>query len=397
MLGSLYLCSYGRPLGRHALVAQCPGQLSSFAIYGFLMIASMMLPGCDRITPLPPKELDSLIVGRSADSGTDTPALSAKRIDRVLASGLNRRILSNDVNAAWQVVHGVICYGKQLQLEVASGKTEGAIDYLFQGGEIRGWKLEPGVLIRQTGKRGLKAVLEPGSYIGQGHVDQWIGYFALAGIPSDETIRVGQESFTVLDMVRQAQLDVSSNPLREYSWTLMALTHYLPEESSWTALDGKTWSWEQLVEEELRYDLHESACGGAHRLVGLVLAVQAKKRMKLPDSLVWQEAEQVIEQCIEAAQTMRNTDGSLSANYFSRPGATRDLSASLASTGHVFEFAVQASSPDQLSSAWLEQAAIKLCGLLEAADSNELDCGALYHALNGLKIYREKRFGRGPS
>ena len=69
-----------------------------------------------------------------------------------------------------------------------------------------------------------------------------------------------------------------------------------------------------------------------------------------------------------------------------------DLAAELSSAGHMFEFISLAISKEELSQPWVELAADRLCKLLESAQEVELDCGALYHALNGLKIYRQRRF-----
>ena len=51
-----------------------------------------------------------------------------------------------------------------------------------------------------------------------------------------------------------------------------------------------------------------------------------------------------------------------------------------------------AAPPAELSSQWVEQAAMQLCQILERARHVELDCGALYHALNGLEIYQRRRW-----
>ncbi|MFO1063165.1 MAG: hypothetical protein U0892_04765 [Pirellulales bacterium] len=357
---------------------------------------AMLLAGCGTMVPLSDSQLnDAATVLPSSQASSESQAELMGRIDRVLDAGRDRRILADDVNAAWQVIHGAVCYGKELQLTTRDGRRVLALDYLFHGGELRGWELKQGENLPNSDRIGLAAKLEPGSYIGQGHPDQWIGYFALAGVPSDEPIEFAGKQFQLIDWIRQSQRDVSSNRLQEFSWTLMALCTYLPDEPTWRAVDGETWSWERLVEAELQFDLHESACGGAHRLVGLAKAVQAKRRAALPDSPVWQAAEQVVSESLEAARTMRSSDGSLSSNYFRRPGVTRNLTAALAGGGHVFEFVAVAADDRTLAEPWVAQAAERLTTLLESTDQVDMDCGALYHGLNGLRIYRS-RMGKLP-
>ncbi len=111
----------------------------------------------------------------------------AERIDRTLQTELTGRKLSSADNAAWQIMHGVICYGHDLPLETPDRGTVKALDYAFHGGNIRGWQLSPGQNL-PDGRRGVKALLEPGSYIGQGHVDQWIAICAMAELPAEDQV-----------------------------------------------------------------------------------------------------------------------------------------------------------------------------------------------------------------
>ncbi|MCC7333799.1 MAG: hypothetical protein IT422_01805 [Pirellulaceae bacterium] len=315
-----------------------------------------------------------------------------ERIAEVLADGRQNRILSTEINAAWQIMHGVICYGRQLEVDTPDRGRVSALDYAFSGGQIDGFELMLGSKpLTSTGRVGLKARLEPGSYTGQGHVDQWLAIFAMADLPLDTPVTLGGQTMTLLDWARQAQYDASQNMLDEFSWTLIALTHYFPDEPTWQAADGIV-SWELLVEAELTYDLDESPCGGTHRLAGITRALRAKQRLGLADSPVWQKAQGLVDQCLVRAKEQRSADGGISSQYFSRPGVTADLSAELASSGHVFEFIALAASAEELATPWVELAALRLCEILDRTQRLELDCGGLYHALNGLKIYQHRRW-----
>jgi hypothetical protein len=267
-----------------------------------------------------------------------------------------------------------------------------ALDYAFHEGVIRGWHLMPGQAL-PDGRRGVKALLEPGSYIGQGHVDQWIAICAMAELPATDQVVVEGQTHTLGDWAEQARFDVCFNPLREYSWTLIAQTYYFPDQPQWVSADGSTWSWERMVADEVQYDINLSPCGGAHRLVGLTRALAAKKRLKLPDSQVWDDARRKVEGCIADVEQMRSGDGSLSSHFFERAGSSRDLAATLSSSGHLFEFLANALDDQQLRAAWVETAAARLCEVFEATQQVDLDCGAFYHGLNGLRVYRNRRAG----
>lgn len=315
------------------------------------------------------------------------------RLDTVLQRGLTMRQLSAIDNAAWQIMHGVVCYGELLQIETPDRGLVGAVDYALSNGLIHGMELMRGDELPSTGRRGVKARLEPGSYTGQGHVDQWIAIFAMADLPLDRKVAIGGEQFKLEDWVRQAQYDTSNNPLNEFSWTLIALTHYLPDEPTWIAAGGTEVSWEDLVAVELEQGLSNVACGGTHRMAGIVRALAAKDRLKLPDSLVWSEARQLVQACVDSTRQNRTADGMLSMYYFERAGGTVDATAQLSSAGHLLEFLALALPREDLSSGWLELAAHRMCNLMETTEEADMDCGALYHGLNGLKIYRQRRFG----
>lgn len=339
----------------------------------------------------------ALASGKSAANG-DPAAASQRtgrelltRIDTALTREQSNRRLSSSTNAAWQIMHGVICYGSELQIETPDQGLVGALDYAFHGGQINGFELSLGrTPLSATGRTGVMARLEPGSYLGQGHPDQWLAIFAMAELPPETEVVIGDTTRTLLDWARQAQWDVSHNLLSEYSWTLIGLTHYLPNEPSWVMANGSTVSWEDLVSAELKNDLDASACGGTHRLAGLVRALNAKQSLGLPDSDVWRRAQLAVEQAIANAKANRGSDGSLSSYYFVRPSKTVDFAAELASSGHLFEFLALALPAEELSEPWVELAAGRLCDVLEATQEVELDCGALYHALNGLRIYRQR-------
>lgn len=290
-------------------------------------------------------------------------------------------------------MHAVIPYGMDLQIDTPDRGEVSAVEYAFDNGMLDGFELrvEPEPL-EATGRPGIAARFNPGSYIGQGHVDQWLAIFAMAKIPLETMVKVGEKSLTLEDWARQTQWDVSKNPVDEYAWTLIALTHYFPNEPRWMTEAGVEVSWELLLEYELKQSNSETACGGTHRMAGIVSALNAQARLGLADSKVWQEARAQVENALDQVRQSRGTDGRLSSYYFSRPGSSRDLFAELSSAGHLFEFVALAASDSELQSAWVERAANHLCELLELTSNQELDCGALYHALHGLRVYQTRRF-----
>ncbi len=314
-----------------------------------------------------------------------------ERIVETLQSNLDKRELSAERNAAWQVVHGAVAYGDQLPL-IVDGKSVLAIDFLLSGGPMNGWEISAGPVLSTTKRSGVMARVEAGSFIGQGHTDQWLGYFSQIPLTLDRKVTIQDQTLTLEDWARQAQWDVPKNPFKEYSWTLIALTNFFPNETDWQASDGNTWTLEPLVRFEAQQDLSESACGGMHRLMGLAHAVRYRKRLKGIFDEGWGMARKIVETSVESARSFQNSDGSFSTNYTSRPGNSSDLSTGISATGHTFEFLSYALDDTELAKPWMERAATRLCAMLKAGEGIDLECGGAYHALAGLKLYHRRRY-----
>lgn len=315
-----------------------------------------------------------------------------RQIDEALDYTWERRRLSVNQQAAWQIIHGALAFKRDFL--VSDGEQDvPAVDYLLAGGQLRGWSLRRGDLLDPATQRyGVKALVTEDKE-GQGHADQWMGYLSDCRLALDEPIVVEGQRHTIADYIDQIQLDVDKNPLREYSWTLMALTAYYPTDYAWQAADGSTWSIEKLVEIELGHDLAESPCGGTHRMTALTMAYNRRRDAGQPIEGVWKELEARIGQCVEDARRYQNPDGSLSSNYFQRPGKSADLAVCMGSAGHVMEFLATALDREQLQEEWVKRAVLDVCKLFRQTKPVDVECGALFHAAHGLVLYREKVYG----
>ena len=310
-------------------------------------------------------------------------------VDKTLEFNRDSRLLSVERNAAWQVAHGAVAYGEDLKLVVGDQTLE-ALDYLFSGGEMRGWELTAGDTLPSTGRPSVNAYVEAGSYVGQGHVDQFLGYLSQTGLPRTTQVKVGDQSVTIEDWARTAQYQVPNNPYREYSWTLIALTNYFPDEVTWKGADGKDWTLEPIVEFEAKQDIGNSPCGGMHRLMGLAHSVRYWKKRGEGFRGGWALAQNTVQDAIATCRKFQNSDGTFSANYTVRPGTSSDLSTRIGTTGHTLEFLAYALEPKELQEEWVGRSVRRLCELLDVASEVELECGGLYHGLAGLRIYRER-------
>jgi hypothetical protein len=350
----------------------------------FALLLLVLAAGCSH-EPTPPTFNVSKI----------SPDTLCDRIDAVVDHTLHNRTLNTRDHNAWQIVHGILPYGKAFKIE-NDGQLVPALDWILSGNKLKGWDLN------STG-RGVHAELAPGSKEAQGHPDQWIGYLSqggldgIHGLPSDEPVTVAGKQYPLDELLTDAEANVY--PGMESSWTIMALAAYRPSDYKWTSKDGREWTVEKLVEMDAGLPIigEGTSCGGTHRLFGLTVAVNRylKESGKKPSELTggWKVANDTIEDCIRKTRAFQQPDGSFSTNFFARPGSSRDVDTTLHSTGHTLEWLDVALTDQQLQEPWVTAAVNRLCQLLEDNRDRPLDCGALYHAIRGLRIYRDRRFG----
>ncbi len=317
----------------------------------------------------------------TASSGLPSDEELKNNLDEVIEF-TERRILDSEDHAAWQIMHGVLAYGQDLRIS-DQGKIVQAVDWLLDGGQMKGWNLVPG-------EKGLVAILEVGSKTGQGHADQWLAVLAQCHVPLDRKLVWDGNEYKFGDLVTQAQWDMYEG--KEASWSLIGLGAYLPLDAEWESRDGH-WNFERMIGMEAAQDLNGSACGGSHRLIGMTMTLNRhlKKGGKLEGA--WLEADKKIKYGIEMAQKHQQPDGSFSTNYFARPASSPDVALKINTSGHTFEFLSIAMTDEQLKQPWMVKACDQLCSLLTLTQDMTVECGALYHAVHGLQIYRLRRFG----
>ncbi|HEY2759736.1 MAG TPA: hypothetical protein VGI75_03315, partial [Pirellulales bacterium] len=309
----------------------------------------------------------SLLVGAAAIIGcnkkSDTPTFAKispadenilrDRIDAVVDHTLNNRTLNTHDHNAWQIVHGILPYGRAFRID-HDGEMIYALDWLLQGGALSGWDLRPG-------PNGVIAVLAPGSKAAQGHPDQWIGYLSqggldgIHGLSKDEPIMVQGKQYKMDDLLTQAEWDVY--PSEEASWTIMAMTAWRPLDYSWTSSDGEKWTFERLVNMDAGQSVGiDASCGGTHRLYALSSAVNRymKETGTPPDKLTggWKKAYDEVQNCKLKAREYQQPDGNFSTGFATRPGSSPDVDTTLHATGHTLEWLSAALTDDEIQQPW---------------------------------------------
>ncbi len=270
-----------------------------------------------------------------------------------------QRELSLERNAAWQIMHGVLAFGRDFQV-LHGDQHVNALDWVLAGKPMKGWTL-------RKGSAGLRAELEPGKN-GQGHEDQWLAVVSQSGIDSKHSLIVADRQYQMHDVLTQAMHDTYDG--KECPWTLVGLSQYLqPIDQSWEAAGGSRWSVERMLtmaggaEYDPEYGeqlVNEGACGGTHLLIGMAM-VLARYQQQYPDRELaggWKVAAERIAWAVRTARANQLPDGSFSIRYFERPARSRSVGENLGATGHTLELLAIALDRQQLAEPWVRRATV---------------------------------------
>jgi hypothetical protein len=294
-----------------------------------------------------------------------------------------RRFLDTDVHTPWQIIHGLLAYRRDYRLK-QHGLKVNALEWIASGPTYQGqpW-------FEKTAYGGHAHPYNGVPYAFQGHPCQFLACMTMCDLPLDfKFAAAGGETVTVTDLIHGAQMEV--NDREEVTWVLWFLAHYLDSDAQWTNKDGEPWSMERLVQVETGKTVTASACGGAHGLFALAYARNGLRAAGHSLYGPWLEADQKIRRYVEEARMNQNPDGTFSSNYFRGPGHSDEFEKRLGTTGHILEFLCAALPQSQLTEEWPRRAVAALANDLIENRLAPCECGSLYHAVDGLTIYRSR-------
>lgn len=309
------------------------------------------------------------------------------RIDRAVDNVRCRDLLAT--HGFWTVFHGVLGLGPDATLRDLWGRRVRAIDYVFDGGELRGLRFLPT-------RHGLDVQMGP-TFVGQGHQDQFVAEMAQWGVPADRRVRVAGKEYRFLDFVRHSQMRASVRADQELSWAVVAVGQYLGTDAEWVNEAGERLRFEDLVRYELDAPVEAAACGGTHRLFGLSWAYQLHRGRGGWEAGAWAEVPAKVTKYRDLARQYQNPDGTFSTAYFHGWGDAADPQLRVSTTGHTLEWLALALADDELRRPWVRDAARALADLLIERRDEPVEAGPLYHAVHGLLIYRTRVYGEPPA
>jgi len=326
-------------------------------------------------------DIDSL----KSDDATGTVKQEADELSRLVDDAISitaRRYLTADVHTPWQIMHGLLALREHFLIKVNNEKIS-ALEWLTEGQTYNGL---PIVEHSPYGGR-FHTFTEP--YAFEGHPNQFLAILTMSELPADYTFKTSANGrVSIKEMLRNAKMEV--NDREEITWTLWALSRYLPIDSEWNNKLGEAWSIERLVQIQTYAEPNDAACGGTHGLFALSLARNAYLATGQQPRGIWFEADQKIRRYIASARSLQNSDGSLSTKYFGGPGFSPEFGKRLATGGHVLEFLMVGARDEDLQQAWLRNAVRSVAQDLVDHRRDAADCGPLYHALHALVLYRQR-------
>lgn len=301
-----------------------------------------------------------------------------------------RRTLSTDVHTPWQIMHALLGLREEFKMNKKGKKVDG-LAWISAGPKFEGedWFL--------TSEWGGKAHPYSKPYAFEGHANQSLAILSMLGLPVTHELKAGDKTITIGDMINHAKMEINSK--EEVSWSLWALSRYLPPESTWTNKDGEVWSIDRMAQLQLTRLLSKPMmkhpCGGTHAMFALAHARNIRLQSSLPNRGIWLQVDQQIQKCIQLARVQQQNNGQFSTKFFDAKATEADFDKRIASSGHVLEFLMISLPQEQLSSQWVRRGIEATARDIMSNRQSYVKCAPLYHAINGLRIYMDRTQTQG--
>jgi hypothetical protein len=299
-------------------------------------------------------------------------------------NGYYRKTLNSRDHDPWEVMHGMLAYGVKSRIRQGGPRGEmiTCVGWLCYNKPCKGL-----TMMHVTREGDLRAKYGVGL---QGHLGQLLAMLAQCHISADYPIRVGQNEFTIRDLIESEKK--TCYPKSELTFKLLAFQYYLDLNETWVNDQGLEWNFPRLIREELAQPIRGAACGGTHRLSSLSLTVKARVRRGEPLDGEYARAAEFVEKHHQYAFRLQNRDGSLSTAWFNGRGDESDINRRIKTTGHILEWMCYSLSDEELRDQRTIRAVTYLANLMYSNYNNEWEVGPMCHAIHALLLYDERVF-----
>lgn len=284
----------------------------------------------------------------------------------------------------WELMHAYVAYGVDTRIRRGGpeGEPVNALAYISINGPAKGQRL---LRIEED-----RVAVDKG-YGVQGHFGQFLAILAQSRVSPDYPLQIDERTFTVADLIESEKLGCRTG--MELTFKLISLAYYLPSDATWKNADGEDWSISRLVREEIAAPIHDAACGGTHRLMGLSYAVHHRRKQGQPIDGEFARAEKYTRDYQTWAFKLQNPDGSFSTAWLYRKDDQPDLARKLQTSGHILEWLAFSLSNEELHGEPARKAVRFLSRMLVENPERPWEIGPLGHGMHSLLIYDRRMFG----
>jgi hypothetical protein len=309
-------------------------------------------------------------------------------VERAIRSTIERMHFSAKRNTPWELIHAALGLGPDYEIAGSDGRPVRFVDYLRTGALYRGQS----TFMLIDGRVKVRPKRHRSEF--EGHPNQFLAYFAEMNLPLSFRFNTASESFTVREMLSNAQYQY--NPSEESTFTTIAFAAYMRDGETWRDEFGHEHTLDELIALELRAKRGRLSCGGTHTDFALALAT---KQLTSPSHPILDAVLARLSDDIRSVRGSQRVDGSLCfPNEENLSEVARDAEPidKVFATGHNLEWLVLALPENEFRSEWLARAVRFIANELIGSSSDVIDIGYIFHAIHGLRMY-EWRCNHGQS
>lgn len=319
-------------------------------------------------------------VGKSVPPIVSAPVLDAAEAARLskcndcLSFYLNHPE-STSVRSPWAVMHALLAFGPDYELQHGNSRVN-AIGWMCHNGTCRTQRIFT--------PRGRGFVPNVGGGV-QGHEGQFLAILAQSNVPLDYPIQIGANKFKVEDLVRYEMATCKERS--ELTFKLIGLSYYLDSNKQWRANDGRIWSIQKLIQEELAQPVVGAACGGTHRLMGFSFSVRQRSMQGQPINGQFARADQFVRNYVDYTWTLQNPDGSFSTSWYEGRGNEPNDERKVQTTGHMLEWLMYTLPDHEINQPRVQKSIDFLLSKIYDKKEHKWPIGPRGHATRAVALY----------
>lgn len=322
-------------------------------------------------------------IGKSAPSIAPTPALAPNEAARLskcndCLSFYLKHPESTSVRSPWAVMHALLAFGPEYELQHGDSQVN-AIGWMCHNGTCRTQRIFT--------PRGRGFVPNVGAGV-QGHEGQFLAILAQSNVPLDYPIQIGANKFKIEDLVRYEMATCKERS--ELTFKLIGLSYYLDSNKQWRANDGRVWSIQKLIQEELAQPVVGAACGGTHRLMGFSFSVRQRSLQGQPINGQFARADQFVRNYVDYTWTLQNPDGSFSTSWYEGRGNEPNEERKVQTTGHMLEWLMYTLPDNEINQPRVQKSIDFLLSKIYDKKEHKWPIGPRGHATRAVALYQAR-------